>query len=111
MAAQDAVTRILEARREKEKPVAAETATEEADKFFSVLVGETSQEHFLELQFRNGLRTCFSYTDLLWFNFDPEANCIDLEIGGYLITIKGRGLCPKLFNGLKNKRVSWVKEA
>ena len=82
----------------------------EADKFFSVLLGEGMQENFLELQFRNGLQTCFSYTDLLWFNHDPSAGCIDLEFGGFLITVKGRGLKP-IFNVVKNKRVAWVKEA
>ena len=82
----------------------------EADKFFSVLLGEGMQENFLELQFRNGLQTCFSYTDLLWFNHDPEAGCIDLEFGGFLVTVKGRGLRP-IFSGVKNKRVAWVKEA
>lgn len=81
------------------------------DKFYSVLLGEGLQEHFLEFQFRIGLRTCFSYTDLLWFNYDPEAGCVDLEFGGYLVTIKGRGLSPSLFNGIKQKRVAWIKEA
>ena len=103
--ATDSIDRILEQRKLTENP-----APVEGDKFFSILVGEAIQEHFLELQFRSGLRTCFSYTDLLWFNFDPEAGCIDLEIGGFLITVKGRGLAPELFNGIKSKRVAWVKE-
>lgn len=96
----------------KQRQAAVEQPAEapEADKFFSVLLGEGMQEHFLELQFRNGLQTCFSYTDLLWFNHDPEAGCIDLEFGGFLVTIKGRGLRP-IFMGVKNKRVAWVKEA
>lgn len=96
----------------KQRQGAAEAAPEEpeADKFFSVLLGEGMQENFLELQFRNGLQTCFSYTDLLWFNHDPEAGVIDLEFGGFLITVKGRGLKP-IFYGVKNKRVAWVKEA
>jgi hypothetical protein len=107
--ANDSIDRILEQRRlaeQKQQPAATE-----GDKFFSILLGEGLQEHFLELQFRSGLRTCFSYTDLLWFNFDPESGCIDLEFGGFLITITGRGFAPELFNGLKNKRVAWVKEA
>ena len=104
---QDSIDRVLQSRRPGQTPV-SET---EDDKFFSILVGETTQEHFLELRFKIGLKTCFSYTDLLWFNFDPEANCIDLEFGGYQVTLKGRGLGEKLFNGLKQKRVAWVKEA
>jgi hypothetical protein len=103
--ANDSIDRILEQRKLAENP-----APIEDDKFFSILVGEAIQEHFLELRFRSGLRTCFSYTDLLWFNFDPEAGCIDLEIGGFLITVKGRGLATELFNGIKSKRVAWVKE-
>lgn len=80
------------------------------DKFFSILRGEGLHEHFLELQFRNGLQTCFSYDGLSWFNYDPESGCIDLEFGGFLVTVRGRGLKP-LFNGIKSKRVAWVREA
>lgn len=106
--AQEAIDRVLEARRAS---VSLATTESDIDKFFSISVGESSQEHFLELQFRNGLKTCFSYTDLQWFNYDPEAGCIDLEFGGFLITVKGRGLGDRLFTGLKQKRVSWIKEA
>ena len=102
----NAIDNILESRRQTEKPV-----EETGDKFFSILTVEGTPEHFLELQFKNGLRTCFSYSDLIWFNFDPEAGCIDMEFGGFMVTIKGRGLGIKLFDGLRRKRVSTVKEA
>ncbi len=105
---QDSIDKVLQERRAAAAPAPAEA---EGEKFFSILVGETMQEHFLELQFRIGLKTCFSYTDLMWFNYDPEAGCIDLEFGGFLVTLKGRGLGDKLFNGLKQKRVAWVKES
>jgi hypothetical protein len=105
---QDSIDRVLETKRPAAPEQAAET---DADKFYSVLGGDGLQEHFLELRFRNGLRTCFSYTDLMWFNYDPEAGCIDLEFGGFLLTLKGRGLGDALFNGIKQKRVAWVKEA
>lgn len=111
--AQDAVDKVL-GRKPAESHVAAVTPaspTEDADKFYSVLGGEGLYENFLELRFRIGLKTCFSYTDLSWFNFDPEANCIDLEFGGFLITLKGRGLGEALFNAIKQKRVAWIKEA
>ena len=101
------IDEILNQRRAKE--AAADESTEN-DKFFSVLRAEGLQEHFLELQFRNGLQTCFNYSDLLWFSNDPESGCLDLEFGGFLITIKGRGM-GKLFQGIKSKRVAWVKEA
>lgn len=103
----DKIDEILKARQAAEKPA---EVTPDGDKFFSILIGEGMQENFLELQFRNGLQTCFSYTDLLWFNHDPESGSLDLEFGGFLITIKGRGLRP-LFQGIKNKRVAWVREA
>jgi hypothetical protein len=105
---QDSIDRVLQERRTAAAPAPEEA---EGDKFFSILVGETMQENFLELQFRIGLKTCFSYTDLMWFNYDPEAGCIDLEFGGFLVTLKGRGLGERLFNGLKQKRVAWVKES
>lgn len=110
---QDAIDKVL-GRKPAESHAAAvapPSATDTGDKFYSVLGGEGLQEHFLELRFRIGLRSCFSYTDLVWFNYDPEAGCIDLEFGGFLITIKGRGLGDALFNGFKQKRVAWIKEA
>ena len=94
----------------RSRQASAEQQDAGGDKFFSVLLGEGLYENFLELQFRDGSRTCFSYTDLIWFNYSPEDG-IDLDFGGYLISIKGRGLEPKLWNGLKSKRVAWVREA
>lgn len=88
---------------------AAETGNQE-DKFFSVIIGEGLQESFLELRTRDGLRTCFSYSDIIWIVFDPE-NGLSIEFGGYLVSIEGRGLAAKLFEGIKQKRVAWVKEA
>lgn len=105
----DTIDQILQAKREAAAPVPESTPPQE-DKFFSVLGGEGLHEDFLELQLRNGTRICFNYSDLLWFNFDPKAGCIDLEFGGFLITVKGRGLVPKLWQGLKGKRVAWIKE-
>lgn len=105
---QDSIDKVLASRR----PAAEAPAEQaEADKFYSVLVGEGLQEHFLELRFRIGMKTCFSYTDLMWFNYDPEGGTIDLEFGGYLVTLKGRGMGDALFNAIKQKRVAWVKEA
>jgi len=101
------IEEIINQRRAQEKAQAQET---QGDKFFSTLLGEGLFENFLELQFRNGLQTCFAYSDLSWFSHDPESGCLDLEFGGFLITVKGRGLQP-LFNGIKSKRVAWVREA
>lgn len=64
----------------------------------------------MELRFSNGSHTCFSYGELGWFNYDPEQG-IDLDFAGNLVVIKGRGFMPKLFTGIKQKRVAWVKEA
>lgn len=105
---QEAIDKILASRKQAAQPP---EGTPEEDKFFSILVGEVMTEHFLELRFRVGMRSCFSYDDLLWFNYDPDSGTIDLEIGGYLITIKGRGLGDRLFQGIKQKRVAWVQEA
>lgn len=106
---QDTIDKVLESR--KAQVISQFPGTKEEDKFFSVIGGDGLQENFLELRFRIGLKTCFSYTDLMWFNYDPEAGCIDLEFGGFLVTIKGRGLGEALFNNFKQKRVAWVKEA
>jgi hypothetical protein len=77
--------------------------------FFSLVKGDGRGE-FLEFRFKNGMQTCFSYADLLWFNHDAEAGCLDMEFGGYLITVRGSGLHPELFEGIKEKRVAWIKE-
>jgi hypothetical protein len=106
----DRIDEILEEKRRKVGQPAGAAESDSGDKFFSILVGDGMQEHFLELRFTNGLQTCFSYTDLIWFNHDPESGCIDLAFGGFLVTVKGRGLQP-LFGGIKQKRVAWVKEA
>ena len=103
----NAIEKIL---KEREAGRVIESPEAEGEKFFSVLIGEGLVENFLELRFRDGSCTCFSYTDLTWFNYVPEEG-LDLDFGGYLITVKGRGLAPKLFNGIKQKRVAWVKES
>lgn len=101
-----AVERLLKSR----APAPSVPAAEEG-KFFSVLQADGLVENFLELQFRNGLRSCFPYSDMQWFSWDPETGYLDLEIGGFLISIKGRGLYEKLFQGIKARRVAWIKEA
>lgn len=103
---QDRISEILESRRKTDKP--AEEPVE-GEKFYSILIGEVN-ESFLELRFSDGMQSAFSYSDLHWFNFDPEAACLDCQFGHFLITIKGRGL-KRIFAGLKNKRLAWVKEA
>lgn len=104
------MNRIDEILQQRRPADASQEAEAEGDKFFSLMLGDGINEHFLELQFSNGLQTCFSYVELIWFNHDPEQGCIDLAFGSFLITIKGRGLAA-LFAGLKQKRVAWVKEA
>jgi hypothetical protein len=106
------IDEILQQRQAKEAQASASVSdeTEASSKFYSVMIGEGMQENFLELRFSNGLCTCFSNTDLMWFNHDPESSCLDLAFGGFLITIKGRGLLP-LFRAIKQKRVAWVQEA
>ncbi len=110
------IEEILQKRREAEKVAAAaaapppETKESEGEKFFSILVGEGSEEKFLEFQSKEGLHTCFAYANLTWFVYDPEDGIL-LEFNGYSVQIEGRGLYPKLMNGLKQKRVGWIKEA
>jgi hypothetical protein len=103
---QDTIDKVLAAKREASPP----QADSDGDKFYSILQGDGLQEHFLELKIRDGLRVCLSYTDLMWFSYDPEGPKIDLEFGGIFVTIKGRGLGEALFNGIKQKRVAWIKE-
>ena len=104
---QDSIDKVLAAKKEAAQPA----AQAEGDKFYSVLGGEGLHENYLELKMRDGLRICLSYTDLMWFSYDPEGPKIDLEFGGIFVTVKGRGLGDALFNGIKQKRVAWIKEA
>lgn len=101
------IDKILQERQKAAQPPEPQP---EGDKFYSVLVGDAIQEHFLELRFSNGLQTAFSYSDLMWFSHDPEGGSIDLAFGGFLVTIKGRGLAV-LFHSIKQKRIGWIKEA
>jgi hypothetical protein len=98
-------------RKAAEKSATAPAADSNPDaKFFSILVGDGDQENFLEIQTRDGLRSCFPYANVIWMVYDPDDG-LSIEIGGFLVHIKGRGLVPDLFKGLKQKRVAWVKEA
>ena len=109
--AQETIDEIIR-KKQAEKSAAAPPAAEspQEDKFFSILIGDNFQENFLELQTRDGLRTCFPYSDIIWMAFDPESG-LSIDFGGFWVLIKGRGLAGKLFQGLKQKRVAWVKEA
>ncbi|MDF1816539.1 MAG: hypothetical protein P1V20_30335 [Verrucomicrobiales bacterium] len=100
------IDNILEQRKARQ----TETGVAE-DKAYSVVSAEGRHEHFLELQFRDGIKTCFAYNDLVFINFDPDEDLLDAEFGGFMVTLKGRGLGGKLFHHLKSKRVAWVKEA
>ena len=101
------IDKILEQRQLK----GGDAEQEEENPFFSALLGEGMQENFLELRFRNGLKTCFSYSDLVWFNHDPDSGFLDMEFGSFLVTLKGRGLGERLFHAIKSKRAAWVREA
>ena len=108
--AQDSIDKILEAKRQAEKQAEKPAESKEIHPFYSILVGETTQEHYLEFKMQDGLCVCLSYTDLSWFSYDPEVPSIELEFGVSFVTIKGRGLGGRLWTGIKQKRVAWVKE-
>lgn len=105
---ESAIDKILGSRKaEAPEPVVQEDST----KFYSILIGEGHQEHFLELRFRTGVISCFSYSDLQWFHYDPEDGVIDMDFGACVISLKGRGLYGRLFQGIRQKRLTWVKES
>ncbi len=110
----DLVKRILDERRptgEVAHQQATEQPRQEDCNFFSILLGDGVAEDFLEFKMKNGTRVCFSYSSLLWFNFNPDAGCIDLQFDSVLVTIMGKGLDRKLWQGIKRKKVVWVREA
>ena len=108
--ANETIDDILKRKAAEKSAAPPSSEDKQESKFFSVLVGDGMQENFLEIQTRDGLRTCFSYSDVIWMVYDPD-NGLSIEFGGYLVHMKGRGVVPNLFNGLKQKRVAWVKEA
>lgn len=100
---------ILESRQRTTQPTVPKE--EEGDKFFSVLGGDVVEDPLLELRFRDGFRLCLPYRDVVWLSYDPKGPDIKLDFGSTTVCIKGRGLAGELFDGLKQKRVMWVKEA
>jgi hypothetical protein len=98
----DKIDSILEEHR-KSQP------EDSAGRFYQ-LIRVDGSEHFLEVQFRDGIRTAFAYERLSWFNYSPETSMLDLNFMGVTVSIEGRGL-NELFQALKGKKVSWVKEA
>ncbi len=111
---QDSIDKVLESRRQQATPSPA-AKEEDGDRFYSVFGGDVVNDPFLELRFRDGLKLCLPYRDVVWLSYDPEtpkigAN-IKIDFGSTTICIKGRGLDGELFEGLKQKRVVWIKEA
>ena len=106
----DAIDSLMEKRR---KAGAGKTTTpaERPGQFFGMSKEGSGDEHYFEIRLREGLKTCFSYVDLAWFNYDPEAGCLDLAFGEFVVTISGRGLGGDLFDGIKRREVSWVRES
>jgi hypothetical protein len=98
----DKLDSILEAHK-KSQP-------EDSGSKFYQLVRLEGSEFFLEVQFRDGIRTAFAYDQLSWFNYSPETGMLDLNFMGTTLSLEGRGF-DTLFQALKSKKVSWVKEA
>ena len=107
--AQDSIDKILETRRQQAVPAAPQEA--EGDKFYSVLGGDVVNDPLLEFRFRDGLKICFPYRDIIWLSHDPKGPAIQIDFGSMIINIKGRGLDGELFEGIRHRRVVWVKEA
>ena len=99
----DKIDSILEERQKRQ-------SGESIDSFFFQPVRIEGTEYFFEIRFRNGIKTAFKYDDLSWFNYDPERG-IDISFAGNTVTIEGRGLSPVLFDAIKAKKISWVREA
>lgn len=99
----DKIDSILEERQKRQ-------AGDSGDQLFYQMVRVDGSEFFFEIRFRNGIHTAFKYDDLSWFNYDPERG-IDMSFAGNTVTIEGRGLFPTLFDALKNKKISWIREA
>lgn len=115
---QNAIDQILEQRRKAEAAASQSapgesTSTSEEykeEQFYSLLVAAGLEENYIEFRFRDGLSLSFPYRLIEWFQHEPDDG-ITIEFGRCMITIRGRGLKPKLYNGLKQHKVAWVKEA
>lgn len=77
---------------------------------FYQLMRVDNAEHFLELRFRDGIKTAFAYDKLNWVNFAPAQSMLDMDFMGTMVSLEGRGLTD-LFQALKSKKISWIKEA
>lgn len=106
----DSIDKILESRRQQtaQPPAPKE---EDGDRFYSLLGADVVEDPFLELRFRDGFKLCLPYRDIVWVSYDPKGPDIKVDFGSTTVCIKGRGLDGELFNGLKQKRVVWIKEA
>jgi hypothetical protein len=106
---QNSIDKVLEKRRQEAQPQAANEA--EGDKFYSILGGDVVDDPFLEFRFRDGFKLCLPYRDVTWISYHPKEPEIKVDFGTVAISIKGRGLADELFDGIKQKRVVWIKEA
>jgi hypothetical protein len=106
---QNSIDKVLEKRRQEAQPPPPKEA--ESDKFYSILGGDVVDDPFLEFRFRDGFKLCLPYRDVIWISYHPKEPEIKLDFGTVAISIKGRGLGDELFDGIKQKRVVWIKEA
>jgi hypothetical protein len=107
---QNSIDKVLESRRQQaaQPPAPKE---EEGDRFYSILGGDVVDDPFLEFRFRDGFKLCLPYRDVIWISYHPKEPEIKVDFGTVAISIKGRGLGDELFDGIKQKRVVWIKEA
>jgi hypothetical protein len=104
----NSIDKVLESRRQAAEPPAAKV--EEGDRFYSILGGDVIDDPFLEFRFRDGFKLSLPYRDVIWISYHPKEPEIKVDFGTVAISIIGRGLDGELFEGIKNKRVVWIKE-
>jgi hypothetical protein len=107
----DAVERILAAKRQSATTAEPSATGQLEDKFYSLLIGDGTDLRFFEVRFKDGTRLSLDYKNLNWFFYYPSQSSIEMDFNGLGIRINGRGLSDKLYKGIQQCRVAWIKEA
>lgn len=77
---------------------------------YSIQHVDKQDEHLLEVRTRDGLCSSFQYFNIVWLVYEPEIGII-IDFNGYTLSIEGKGLNGEVYEAIKRRRLSWIRES
>lgn len=80
------------------------------DQYFAIVPDDKQEEYLLEVRTRDGFCSAFQFFSITWLVYEPDIGII-VDFNGYTVSIEGKGLKGALYDAIKRRRVSWIKES